>query len=46
MLNVQQAKIDELEKMIGGNSEVLAKWQTTSLVICGVLSPITHTLLA
>jgi hypothetical protein len=46
MLKVQQAKINELKKRIGGNSEVLAEWQTASLVICGVLSPISHTFLA
>jgi hypothetical protein len=46
MLDKQQAKIDELKKTIGGNSEVLAEFQTASLVMCGVFSPITCKFLA
>jgi hypothetical protein len=46
MLKQLNTEIDELKKSRVGDSEVLAHWQTASLVICGVLSHITHTLLA
>jgi hypothetical protein len=45
MLDEQQAEINELKAKIGGNLEVLTEWQTASLVICGVFSPIMASLM-
>ena len=37
-VNELQLKINELQGKIGEDTEVLAEWQTASLVICGVFS--------
>jgi hypothetical protein len=44
-LELLQSKVNELQGKIGEDAEVLAEWQTASLVICGVFSLISHKIL-
>ena len=40
-----QLEVNELRGKIGEDTEVLAEWQTASLVICGMFSITSHKIL-